>query len=339
MQEYRPGPRNLITDVPGIQVGNAEDTSALTGVTVISGEAGFVAAVDVRGGAPGTRDTDALDPTCLVERIHALTLSGGSVFGLDAAGGVTAALAQAGIGFTFGPQPVPCPIVPGAVVFDLNNGGDKAWGYDPPYRRLGITALQAVGQEFALGNAGVGLGCIAGDLKGGLGSASLSLKTCTVGAIVAVNSFGAAIDPRTGDLWSRPFEMDGEFGSTASAAPSRNPAPLSIGTKAPGQPGANTTVAVVATDASLDKSQSRRLAIMAADGMARAIRPVHSPFDGDTVFALSTAQDHSSVIDAHTLNLIGTAAADVLARAIGRAIHAAQSIPGHQSWRDRSAAT
>ncbi|MGI9463982.1 MAG: P1 family peptidase, partial [Aestuariivirgaceae bacterium] len=216
MDDITPGPKNLITDVAGIKVGNAEDKAALTGVTALIPDAPVVAAVDVRGGAPGTRDIAALDPTCLVEHIHGLVLSGGSVFGLDAAGGVTAALAARGIGFTFGDQPLPCPVVPSAILFDLTNGGNKAWGDTPPYRELGAAACTAAGGTFALGNAGAGLGAVAGNLKGGLGSASAVIGNITVGALVAVNSFGSATDPRTGDLWAAPFEIGDEFGARRS---------------------------------------------------------------------------------------------------------------------------
>jgi L-aminopeptidase/D-esterase-like protein len=337
MQTIQPGPRNLITDVAGLRVGNAEDHDALTGVTVVIGDDGFTAGVDVRGGAPGTRETDALDPSCLVERVHAITLAGGSVFGEDAAGGVIAALAQQGIGFSFVRQPLPCPIVPAAIVFDLNNGGNKNWGQEPPYRRLGLAALDNAAPDFDLGNAGAGLGCLAGTLKGGLGSASLTFDGIAIGALVAVNSFGSVIDPRSGDLWARPFELDSEFTDPPTRPPAAGPVSLLAGSKADARPGTNTTIAVVATDAPLTKTQCSRLAIMAADGMARAIRPIHTPFDGDTVFALSTPGSNHPPVDAAQLSLIGTAAADTLTRAIARAICTARATPGHPAWADQPA--
>jgi L-aminopeptidase/D-esterase-like protein len=335
MPEPKPGPRNLITDVDGILVGNAEDHAALTGVSVVTCEAGMAAGVDVRGGAPGTRNIELLDPSCLVEEIHAITLSGGSVFGEDAAGGVIAALAQRGVGFTFGNQPLPCPVVPGAILFDLKNGGNKSWGLKPPYWQLGISALEAAAPDFELGNAGAGLGCLAGDLKGGLGSASCVVEGVTVGALVAVNSFGSVVDPRTGDFWARAFELGEECGGRAVGGPARGAPSLLTGTKATRGPGVNTTIAVVATDAHLDKAQCRRVAIMAGDGMARAVRPVHAPFDGDAVFAVSTRCGKVNGDDPAVLNLIGSAAADCLARAIARGVYEAKTISGHASWRQR----
>ena len=284
------GPTNLITDVPGITVGNAEDNAARTGVTVILPTEPAVAAADVRGGAPGTRDIAALDPSTIVEKIHAVVLSGGSVFGLDAAGGVAVELANRGIGFTFTDQPLPCPVIPAAILFDLTNGGNKAWGANPPYRDLGLAAVNNAGKAFSLGNAGAGLGATAGNLKGGLGSASAVIDGITVGAIVAVNSFGSAVDPRTGDLWAAPFEMADEFGGRRTTRGKNiDAASPDAGTKAEGAAaGANTTIAVVATDAILTRGETQRLAIMATDGMSRALRPVHAPFDGDTVFAMAT---------------------------------------------------
>ena len=329
-----PGPTNLITDVAGIKVGNSEDIACITGVTAIIPDTPVVAAADVRGGAPGTRDISLFDSASLVERIHGIVLSGGSVFGLDAAGGVISALAARGIGFTFGEQPLPCPVVPGAILFDLMNGGDKDWGNTPPYWALGQAACAAAARYFALGNAGAGLGATAGSLKGGLGSASAVINGNTVGALVAVNSFGSAVDPRTGDLWAAPYELKAEFGGRRSPA-SNAPASTSAGTKIAGaNPGGNTTIAVVATDAALTKGEAKRLAIMATDGMARALRPVHAPFDGDTVFAISTGQPDLSSPSPLDLTHIGTAAADTLARAIGRAIYEASSIPDYPSWQE-----
>lgn len=334
MTDITPGLTNLITDVAGIKVGNAEDQPCLTGVTVIIPDDPVVAAVDVRGGAPGTRDIELLDPACIVEHIHGIVLSGGSVFGLDAAGGVISALAGRGIGFTFTDQPHPCPVVPGAILFDLANGGDKSWGKTPPYRALGIAACAAADKPFALGNAGAGLGATAGSLKGGLGSASAVVDGITVGALVAVNSFGSTVDPRTGDLWAAPYELNDEFGGRRSHIPSI-PLSTTTGTKMAGaSPGANTTIAVVATDAHLTRGEAQRLAIMAADGMARALRPVHAPFDGDTVFAAATGKLEHPPMTPAMLCRIGTAAADTLTRAIGRAVYEAASIPGHPSWRE-----
>ncbi|MGE0211482.1 MAG: P1 family peptidase [Parvibaculaceae bacterium] len=335
MQKPAPGPNDLITDVEGLAVGNAGDHAALTGVTVVLPERPVVAGVDVRGGAPGTRDIEALDPSTLVEAIHGVVLAGGSVFGLDAAGGVIEWLAARGVGFTFGTQPLPCPVVPSAILFDLMNGGDKRWT-SSPYRRLGQEAAAAAGRTFRLGNAGAGLGATAGIFKGGLGSASLTWRGMTVGALVAVNSYGSPADPATGALWAETLLPEGD-------RPRHPPAPeadaLFGWTKAArgSEAGANTTIAVVATDAALTRSEARRLAIMAADGMARALRPIHTPFDGDTVFALATGSQPMPKARALTLAALGTLAADALARAIAKGVLAAEGIAGWPAFRTRAA--
>ena len=334
------GPRNLISDVTGLQVGNAHSDRFATGVTVLLPDAPCVAAVDIRGGAPGTRDIAALDPACLVQNVDAIVLSGGSVFGLEAAGGVTASLSARGRGITFGKQPWPTPVVPSAILFDLMFGPDKQWGGTPPYRQLGLEALEASSPDFALGNAGAGFGATTGTVKGGLGSASALLNGFTVGALVAANPVGACIDPRSGDLWARPFELDGEFGP-APGAPA-NPQPLTpmAGSKlAAREAGANTTIAIVATDARLTRAEASRIAIMAHDGMARAIRPVHTPFDGDTVFALATGAVDPGDNRPATIAMLGSLAADCLTRAIGRAVAEAAPLHGLAAWRTPSAST
>jgi len=331
----RPGPLNLITDVAGLTVGNAEDRRIVTGVTVVVPDEPAVAAVEQRGGAPGTRETDALDPVAYVDEIHAIVLAGGSVFGLDAASGVTSALAARGIGFRYGTQPIPCPVVPAAILFDLMNGGDKDFAAAPPYHELGRRALAAAATAFDLGNAGAGLGAIAGRLKGGLGSASIVLEDLTVGALVAVNSHGSAVNPATGALWAEPFRIGDEFGHVQDHARATPGHPVWAGTKREAAmiaAGENTTIAVVATDAALTKAETRRLAIMAADGLARAIRPVHSPFDGDTVFAVATAARPLTEPRAVTLAALGTLAADALARAVGRALWESTAIPGWPAY-------
>lgn len=335
MEMVKPGCRNLITDVAGLKVGNAQHEGFSTGVTVLLPDQPVVAGVDIRGGAPGTRDTPALDPACLVEKVDALVLSGGSVFGLEAAGGITARLSAMGRGITFGKQPWPTPVVPTAILFDLMFGPDKQWGDMPPYRQLGLDALAAAEETFELGNAGAGYGATTGTVKGGLGSASATFKGFTCGALVAVNPVGACLDPRTGDLWSRTFELAGEFGP-APAVPNGVMAGLTpmAGSKLAGlEAGANTTIAIVATDAALTRAETTRLAIMAADGMARAIRPVHTPFDGDTVFAVSTGLNDPGANRPATLAMLGSLAADCLARAIGRAIAEATSLHGVTAWR------
>ena len=217
----RPGPRNLITDVAGLAVGQAQDSRARTGVTVILPEARAVCAVDVRGGAPGTRETDALAPENLVDAVDAVVLSGGSVYGLGAADGVTAWLGARGRGYGLARDPIvpPSPVVPAAILFDLANGGTKAWGEEPPYRALGRAAAEAVALDFVLGTAGAGYGAMAGALKGGIGSASVvTAEGATVGAIVAVNCWGSVIAPGGRTFWAAPYELAGEFGGLLGRA-------------------------------------------------------------------------------------------------------------------------
>jgi L-aminopeptidase/D-esterase-like protein len=322
------GRRNLITDVPGVLVGQAEDVGCITGTTVVLAEKPAAAAVDVRGGAPGSRETELLDPAALVPRIDAIVLSGGSAFGLDAASGVMEGLAAMSRGFAV--RNVRVPIVPAAILFDLGFPGGRPWAGEPPYRRLGREALACAGRDFALGNAGAGLGAKAGRLKGGVGSASLRLNDgTTVGALVAVNSWGSAVRPDCGRLWAAALALGGEIPiqPPLSAAPLD---PEDFSACAPAAAGANTTIAVVATDAPLDKAGCRRLAIMAQDGLAQAIRPAHTPFDGDTVFALATGE--SGVIDPVRLARLGGAAASCLARAVMRALVAAAPLGGYPSW-------
>jgi L-aminopeptidase/D-esterase-like protein len=331
-----PGPRNLITDVAGIRVGNAHDARLRSGVTVVLPERPAVAAVDVRGGAPGTRETDAFDPACLVETADAVVLSGGSAFGLDAASAVTAWLAARGHGFAVGTARV--PIVPAAILFDLLNGGDKAWGESPPYAALGRAACAAASAEVALGNAGAGHGAKAGGLKGGLGSASaLTGDGFQVGALVAVNAWGSAVMPGGTCLWAWPFERCGELGGQT---PPTAPLPVEeMPGPSPGEAaGANTTIGVVAVNARLSKAEARRIAIMAQDGYARALRPAHTPFDGDTVFVLATGAQALAEPRASGLARLGAIAADCVARAVARGVYEAESLgdlPGYRAWRRR----
>lgn len=324
----RTGRRNLITDVEGILVGNAEDTRVRSGVTVVVPNAG-VAGVAIHGGAPGTRETDLLDPSCLVDRVDAIVLTGGSVFGLEAASGVAAAIAAQSKGLNVGGMAV--PIVPAAVLFDLLNGGDKDWGKAPPYRDLGAAALAAVSTEFALGNAGAGYGSRAGRLKGGLGSASwIAADGLQVGALAAVNAFGNALIPGTPHFWAAPFEQGGEFGGRGlpTALP---PVDLEPEIAKPAITAANTTLAVVATNAILTKADAQRIAIMAQDGLARAIRPVHTPFDGDVVFAVGTgSRPLNGPVD---ILRIGSLAADCLARAVARGVYAAEDLGDIRAYR------
>ena len=323
--------RNLITDVPGVKIGQAGDVRLGSGVTVILFDAPAVGSIDVRGGGPGTRETALLDPAQTVEGIDAIALAGGSAFGLDAAAGVADWLAEHGRGFAV--RDVRVPIVPAAILFDLGFPGRRHWRGAPPYRRLGRAAIAACGQEFALGNAGAGRGAKAGRLKGGLGSASLRLADgATVGALVAVNSWGAVVRPDCGRLWAAELALAGEI-DPQPAIPDTALDLDDFSACAGAVTGANTTIAVVATDAPLDKSSCLRLAIMAQDGLARAIRPAHTPFDGDTVFALSTGS--GAPVNAETLLRIGSAAADCLARAVMRAVTAAAPLGGFPSWRQK----
>lgn len=329
----RPGSRNLITDVRGVKVGNAEDASAMTGVTVVFAQDRAVGAADIRGGAPGTRETEALLPEGLNVGVDAIVLAGGSVFGLDAAGAVTNWLAQAGRGFRIPGAPMAAPIVPAAILFDLTNGGDKNWGKAPPYAKLAIKACEKAGQNFALGNVGAGCGGRAGAYKGGLGSASaVGGEGLEVGAIVAVNAFGSPVIPGTSTLWAWPFEQAGEMGG--QIAP-RGPVPLDFpeDIKRPPAPASNTTIAVVAVNLSLTPAQAKRVAIMAQDGMARALRPVHTPLDGDAVFVIATGDRPPAEPVAVQLALVGSLAADCLARAIGRAVFEAEAMGPWNSYR------
>ena len=331
------GARNLITDVPGLKVGNSQDTDVKSGVTVIIPDSAAVAAVDVRGGGPATRETDALSPESLVQTVDGIVLSGGSVYGMASADGVCAWMGARNRGFSMGATPgvPPSPILPTACLYDLANGGNKDWKESPPYRDLGMKALESIGEEFALGTAGAGYGANAGGTKGGLGSASvISKEGITVGAIVAVNSLGAAIGPGTKQFWAAPFEMNNEFGGLGSDE-------LRAGSENYGkamQPRGNTTIAVIATDIALTRVEMQRVAMMAQDGLARALRPIHAPFDGDVVFALSTGKrEVPEDFPRSFMTLrIGALAADTLARAIARAIFEATALAGSDvpAWRD-----
>lgn len=325
--------RNLITDVAGLKVGNAQDVALASGVTAIIFDKPAVAAVDVRGGAPGTRETDLLDAHRTVEAIDAVVLSGGSAFGLDSPSGVQAWLREQGRGFAIGD--VTIPIVSGAVLFDMTNGGDKKWGRFPPYRDLGHAAAAAAGPDFALGTAGAGYGATTVFLKGGLGSASaVTRDDYTVGAIVAVNACGNANVGDSRHFWAAPFEIGSEFGG--HGFPAKVP-PEALVPHAKGQPGENTTIALVATDAVLTKAQAHQVAVMAQDGFARAIYPVHTTLDGDTVFAAATGVKplRDPVL---SVSEIGATAANVLSRAIARGVYEARALAfagAKPSWKDR----
>ena len=336
----RPGARNLITDIAGLKVGQAQDVGARTGVTVILPDERAVCACDVRGGAPGTRETDALAPENLVDAVDAVVLSGGSVYGLAAADGVAAWLGARGRGYGVSDDPaVPVsPVIPAAILFDLANGGDKGWGEAPPYRALGMAAVASAAEIFTLGTAGAGYGAMAGALKGGVGSTSVVTSDgMTVGAIVAVNSFGAVTAPGGRAFWAAPYEIAGEFGGLGSSGLAAGPEDWGLA-KTPGSM-RNTTIACVAVDVALTPAQAKRTAIMAQDGLARAIRPIHAPFDGDVVFVISTARKPMPEPVDQTVARLGSLAADCLARAVARAVYEATAWKGAGalSWRDLSA--
>jgi L-aminopeptidase/D-esterase-like protein len=328
------GPKNLITDVAGLRVGNAQDDILKSGTTVLTSDTPFIASVHVMGGAPGTRETDLLAPDKSVAAVDALVLSGGSAFGLDACSGVVDRLRAAGRGFKVGPATI--PLVPGAILFDLLNGGQKDWA-DNPYRALGRAAFDAASDEFALGTIGAGTGALSAMVKGGLGSASLQLPDGTVvGALVAANPVGAVTTPGDRHFYAAPFEMGGEFGGLGPDPVSGLGLSLDSRKTAAMSPRENTTIAIVATDATLTKAQCKRMAVAAHDGIGRATVPAHTPHDGDLVFALSTA-DHE--VEDRMLALIGHAASLCLARAIARAIYEATPATGDllPCWRDLNA--
>lgn len=335
--------RNLITDVPGLTVGNAHDEHALTGVTVVIPDRAVVAAADVRGGGPGTREVDALGLAGCVDEVHAIVLSGGSALGLGAATGVQSWLAERDRGFKVREARV--PIVPQAILFDLLNGGDKNWGRSPPYERLALQACEDAASSFGLGSAGAGFGATTANFRGGLGSASaLAPSGAIVGALVAVNAVGSVTIGDGPHFWAAPFERGGEFGGYGSPAtvPAAALAPRLKGEAAVpadgSSPPASTTLAVVATNARLCKRQAHRLAVMAHTGMARAIDPVHTPLDGDIVFALATG-DVEMNDPIYDLARLGALAAHTLARAIARAVYEAASPPapwtGPPPYRER----
>jgi L-aminopeptidase/D-esterase-like protein len=336
--------------VAGVRVGHATDIALGSGVTAVMFDMPAVAAVSVLGGAPGGRDTDVLALESTIERVDALVLSGGSVFGLEAAGGVQAALREAGRGFAI--RDIRVPIVCGAILFDLGNGGDKAWGRFSPYRELGFAAARAAedadpADQIAEGSVGAGTGATTATVKGGLGVARVTISTGhTVAALVAVNALGA---PTIGDgpwFWSAPFERDGEFGGRGWPA-TIPPAAMAMRTKggtwngseneSTQTPAPATTIGIVVTDAALTKPQAKRIAIMAQDGLARAVLPAHAPMDGDMVFAAATGT-RPLADQVRGLTEIGHAATVAMARAIARGVYHATALPypgAQMSWRDR----
>jgi L-aminopeptidase/D-esterase-like protein len=327
----KPGSRNLITDVPGIRVGQAQDDRVRSGVTVILPEMFSVAAVAVAGGGPGTRETDLLGGGRLVGGADAICLAGGSAFGLAAADGVMAGLKAAGRGFALVARPgvPPTPIVPSAILYDLANGGDKDWGDTAPYAAMGRAAFDAAGDTFALGRSGAGTGARAGLAPGGTGSASIvAADGLTVGALAAVNSFGSVRMPGSAAFWAWPYEVAGEFGGARPDVSVSFDAEDWGAAKASAVPRENTTIACIATDASLTREEAERVAQMALAGMARSIRPVFAPTDGDVVFVISTAKRQIDGPRPLLVARIGELAASVLARSIARGVFEAERQEG-----------
>jgi L-aminopeptidase/D-esterase-like protein len=327
---------NLLTDVAGVRVGHADDIQLASGVTVIIFDHPAVAAMDVRGGGPGTREGALLELANTVERIDAIALSGGSAFGLEAGGGVQAWLAEQGRGLNVRGAIV--PIVPGAICFDLLNGGNKKWGRFAPYRDLAYAAAVGAATDFALGSVGAGLGANTANLKGGIGSASATTAGgVKVAGLAVVNAVGSAVVGDGPWFWAAPFEVGAEFGGRGLPA-SFTPDMLKMRIKggAAASEAESTTLAVVVTDAAITKVQAKRLAMMAQTGFARAIYPVHAPMDGDVVFAASTGERPIDPLVG--LTELGMLAANVLTRAIACAVYAAAALPfpgALPAWRDR----
>jgi L-aminopeptidase/D-esterase-like protein len=328
--------KNLLTDISGVRVGHADDAALASGVTAVIFDAPVVAAIDVRGGGPGIREGAVLDLANTVDHIHGIALGGGSAFGLEAGGGIQAWLAEQGRGLQI--REAVIPIVPGAIVFDLLNGGDKKWGRFAPYRELGYAAAAAASDDFALGSAGAGFGATTANFKGGLGSASaVTQDGICVAALAVVNAVGSVTVGDGPWFWAAPFEIEAEFGGRG-LPPSFTPQMLAMRLKGATAATAaeNTTLAVVVTDAILTKPQARRLAMIAQTGFARAIYPVHAPLDGDVLFAAATCE--KPVDPLVGLTELGMVAANTVARAIARGVYAAAALPfpgALPAWKDR----
>ena len=326
--------RNAITDVPGIRIGQAERVGDgwLTGVTVVvPPPEGAVAGVDVRGGGPGTRETDLLDPRNVVERVHAIVLTGGSALGLAAVDGVVQRLLAEGIGHPVGGPGEVVPIVPAAVIFDLGRGGSFA---HHPDAALGAEAYDAATAGVTEGSHGAGTGARVGGLKGGVGTASTTLPDGTVvGAIAVVNAVGSAVDPDTGGLWAARHCVDGDLPGLRRPDPADLEAARARAAEQPEpRPPLATTLVVLATDATLTKAQCQKVSGIGHDGLARAINPVHTMYDGDTVFTLATGS--RSAPDPAGFHALLVAAGDTVTRAIARAVFTAGSAGGLRGYRE-----
>jgi D-aminopeptidase len=326
---------NLITDIDGVRVGSADDERLASGVTVVLFDEPAIASIAINGGAPALRDTALLEPEMTIERVDGFVLSGGSAFGLDAAGGAMAYLAEIGRGFEHRGARV--PIVPGASLFDLLNGGDKSWGRKPPYWELGLEAASTAAVRFALGTVGAGFGATTYDLKGGLGSASATTsRGFRVGALAVVNSVGRSTRGESSHFWAAPYERHAEFGGLGFG-PQHVDDALTLRLKS--DTPSSTDLMVVVVDAALGATQLKRVAIMAQDGVALALRPAHAPMDNDVVFAAATGRA-SDAPDLRDLTEIGMLAAECVARAVARGVYEASplSVRGAQeSWRQRQA--
>jgi L-aminopeptidase/D-esterase-like protein len=328
--------KNCLTDIAGVRVGNIDDARIASGVTAIVFDRPAVAAIDVRGGGPGTRESDALGFAGTVEAVHGIALSGGSAFGLDAAGGIMAWLAEQKRGLAVGSALV--PIVPGAIIFDLLNGGNKNWGRFSPFRDMAYEAATSASLDFTQGSIGAGFGATTANLKGGLGSASaITSDSVAVAALAVVNAAGSVTVGNGPHFWAAPFEQSGEFGGRGLPLSFTTPMldlQVKGGTRAAERE--NTTLAVVVTNAALTKPQAKRLAIMAQTGFARAIYPVHAPLDGDVVFACATGE--KAVGGPASMTELGMVAANAVSRAIARGVYEATALPfagALPSWTDR----
>lgn len=331
----QPGPKNLITDVQGLKVGHADDSALKSGTTVLTADTPLTSSVHVMGGAPGSRETDLLDPDKSAPGVDAFVLSGGSAFGLDAASGAVQGLRDMGRGFPVHTARV--PIVPAAIIFDLINGGAKDWATSP-YPAFGQAALANARADFELGSVGAGIGAMSAMLKGGTGSASLVLDSgITVGALMIANPIGSVTTPGEHHFWAAPFEIEGEFGGCGPDPRSGLGRDLQSEKITAMMRQANTTIGIVATDAKLSKAQCKRIAIAAHDGIARACMPAHTPMDGDLIFSTTTGTKELAAPDIE-LAMIGHAASLCVARAIARAVYEATPAPNDllPTWREKN---
>ncbi len=317
----QPGPLNALTDVTGITVGNAHDAALRSGVTVIRLGAGMLCVADVGGGGPVTRETTSVSADTTLRAAHAIVFSGGSVYGLASGDAVTHALAAEGVGYVPVPGTPPVPVVPGAAIYDLDNGGDKTGAGITPYPELARQALAGCAPEFAIGSAGAGHGAVAGTWRGGLGTASLNLGDgLVVSALAVANPVGSPLMPDGRCLWAWPFEIGAEFGGLRPAPDMPPAAALPGDLKGSGT--LATTLVVVAVSVPLERVALKRVAAMAQDGLARAVRPIHAPFDGDSLLAVCPDETVGGpvTVDHNRTLVLGTAAGDCVARAIARGV-------------------